>query len=77
MCSMSARISGIVAPFILILGDYWAPFPFVIFGVNSLLAGLLALLLPETHGATLPETIEEGEEFGSKCTSALRLKTSY
>ena len=66
MSSMCARISGIIAPFILILGNYWEQLPFFIFGANAILAGILALLLPETHGTTLPETIEEGEEFGSK-----------
>ncbi|XP_072021112.1 organic cation transporter protein-like isoform X2 [Amphiura filiformis] len=70
MSSMCARISGIIAPFILILGNYWEQLPFVIFGVNSIIAGLLALLLPETHGMSLPETLVEGDAFDSKyrCT---------
>ncbi|XP_072021064.1 organic cation transporter protein-like [Amphiura filiformis] len=64
MSSMCARISGVIAPFILILGNYWEQLPFVIFGANSIIAGLLALFLPETHGTNLPETLVEGEEFG-------------
>ena len=61
---MSARIGGIIAPLILILGDYWQPLPLIVFGSVAVIAGLLVLLLPETKGKTLPETIEEGEQFG-------------
>lgn len=32
--------------------------PFMVFGCLALLAGLLTLLLPETSGAQMPETIE-------------------
>ena len=61
---MASRVGGIIAPLLLIFGDYWAPLPYIIFGASSLIAGLLVLLLPETKGQTLPETIEEGEAFG-------------
>ncbi|XP_022106113.1 organic cation transporter protein-like [Acanthaster planci] len=64
MSSMSARLSGVIAPVILILGNYWEPIPLIVFGGCSLLAGALALLLPETLNHALPETIQEGEEFG-------------
>ena len=64
MSSMSARIGGIIAPLILIFGDYWQPLPLIVFGSVAVIAGLLVLFLPETKGRTLPETIEEGERFG-------------
>ncbi|XP_019622928.1 PREDICTED: organic cation transporter protein-like [Branchiostoma belcheri] len=64
MGAMMARVGGIVAPFIDLLGVYWTPLPYVIFGGTSIAAGLLALLLPETKGKALPETIEDGENFG-------------
>ncbi|XP_072018557.1 organic cation transporter protein-like [Amphiura filiformis] len=64
--SMASRAGGILAPLILILDEYWAPLPIIIFGSSAIIAGLLVLLLPETKGKTLPETIEEGEMFGKK-----------
>ena len=39
-----------------------AQMPLVLFGVLTLIGGLLALLLPETHNQALPETIEDVEE---------------
>ncbi|XP_054752662.1 organic cation transporter protein-like [Lytechinus pictus] len=64
MCSMFSRISGILAPLILTLARIWTPLPLVIYGSVSVIAGLLTLFLPETLGQKLPETIEEGENFG-------------
>ncbi|XP_072019915.1 organic cation transporter protein-like [Amphiura filiformis] len=75
MSSMCARVSGIIAPFILILGDYWPPLPFIIFGVNSVVAGALALLLPETLGTNLPQTLHEGEAFTRSSSNAPGLWT--
>jgi OCT family organic cation transporter-like MFS transporter 4/5 len=45
-------------------GDFWKPLPLLIFGAASLTAGFLALLIPETFGKRLPETMEDGENFG-------------
>ncbi|XP_038059886.1 organic cation transporter protein-like [Patiria miniata] len=68
VASMSSRISGIIAPFIVELRLVWEPLPFLLFGVLSIAAGLLSLLLPETNNKKLPETVEEGEAFGKpKC----------
>ena len=61
---MSGRLGGIVAPLILVLKKYWQPLPLLIFGCSSVFAGTVALLLPETLGKSLPETIEEGEALG-------------
>ena len=46
------------------MGDLWEPLPFVLFGILAIAGGLVALILPETLGKNLPETIEEGEQFG-------------
>lgn len=64
--SMVARFGGILAPYINLLADVWKPFPLIIFGSLSLVCGLLSLFLPETLNKKLPETIEEGENFGKK-----------
>ncbi|CAH1252185.1 SLC22A3 [Branchiostoma lanceolatum] len=66
MSSMSARVGGIAAPFVNLLGHHWAPMPYVIFGGASIVAGLLVLLLPETAGRKLPGTIDEGENFAKE-----------
>ncbi|XP_046393817.1 organic cation transporter protein-like [Ischnura elegans] len=64
--SMSARVGGILAPFINLLANYWKPMPFIIFGALAFAGGLMVLLLPETMKKQLPETIEDGENFGKK-----------
>jgi len=71
-CSTMARIGGILAPFIAMLGDLSAPLPYVVFGGISMVAGVLSLLLPETLGAKMPETIEECANFGSNQVNPLK-----
>ncbi|XP_072014760.1 organic cation transporter protein-like [Amphiura filiformis] len=66
MCSALSRLGSVSAPLIFIVSDFWEPLPFVVFGVLSIAGGLTSLLLPETKGKNLPETIEEGEQFGKK-----------
>ena len=64
--SMSGRVGGILCPYINMLSDVWTPLPLIIYGALALSGGLLTLLLPETLGRKLPETIQDGENFGSK-----------
>ncbi|XP_017084198.1 organic cation transporter protein [Drosophila eugracilis] len=64
--SMVARVGGILAPYLKLLGEIWRPLPLIICGALSLIAGLLSLLLPETLNKPMPETIEDGENFGKK-----------
>ncbi|XP_047493480.1 organic cation transporter protein-like isoform X1 [Penaeus chinensis] len=64
-CSMCARIGGIIAPFVASLAHTYKPLPLLVFGSLSIVAGLLVVLLPETVGCELPQTIPESERFGS------------
>lgn len=56
---MSARIGGMLAPQVLELNAFWMPLPMIIFGGMSILAGFMALIIPETVGKRLPQTIED------------------
>ncbi|KAJ8936299.1 hypothetical protein NQ318_001492 [Aromia moschata] len=60
--STVARLGALLAPFVPLLGLYYTPLPMILFGGVAILAGLLALKLPETFGIKLPETVEEAEK---------------
>nr|XP_050864057.1 organic cation transporter protein-like [Vespula vulgaris] len=64
--SMCARIGSIVAPFVVSLNHMAEWFPPIIFGSLPIVGAMLCLLLPETAGCTLPETLQDGEDFGKK-----------
>ena len=48
------------------LSDTWRPLPLVIYGILAFIGGILSLLLPETLGKELPETLEDGEKFAKQ-----------
>uniref|UniRef100_A0A8C3Q519 Uncharacterized protein n=1 Tax=Geospiza parvula TaxID=87175 RepID=A0A8C3Q519_GEOPR len=56
LCSMSARVAGILAPLIRLLGQHHRAIPMAIFGSAPVLGGLLCILLPETRGTDLGDT---------------------
>ena len=53
LCSMSARVAGIMAPLIHLLDQYHRAIPMAIFGSAPVVGGLLCVLLPETRGTDL------------------------
>jgi len=57
-CVVISRFGTILAPYVLLLGRYAPCF----FGVFALVSGLVALLLPETLGQPMPETLLDGED---------------
>uniref|UniRef100_A0A669R1A7 Major facilitator superfamily (MFS) profile domain-containing protein n=1 Tax=Phasianus colchicus TaxID=9054 RepID=A0A669R1A7_PHACC len=58
LCSMVARVAGIIAPLILLLEQYHQAIPMAIYGGTTVLGGLLCFLLPETRGVELADGTE-------------------
>ena len=58
-CSLVARVGGILANLVGTLADVNIHIPTVLFGSSALLSAALSLMLPETGGKPLPETIED------------------
>jgi len=68
LVSVGSRIGAIVAPFVEILGTKWRPGPTLVFGIISVVGGILTIPLPESKGLDLPESIQDGENVGKKPT---------
>ncbi|XP_064207837.1 solute carrier family 22 member 6 [Anguilla rostrata] len=72
--SMMARLGAMVAPLILIPGEALAWLPGLIYGGVPILAGGVALFLPETLAMPLPDTIQDAEERSLSEKSSKSLK---
>lgn len=66
IASMLARIGSMVAPFVAGMSTTAHWLPPIIFGLTPLIGAFFTFFLPETRGHPLPETIEDGENFGKK-----------
>lgn len=58
---MCARIGSMLAPLVIALSDIAAFLPLTILGALATIEALLILLLPETCGINLPDTIQDLE----------------
>ncbi|XP_047537696.1 organic cation transporter protein-like [Vanessa atalanta] len=58
-CSTSMRVGSMIAPFVSNLSTTVPWMPNVIFGLAPIVAALICLLLPETKGTALPDSLKE------------------
>ncbi|KAK3925105.1 Organic cation transporter protein [Frankliniella fusca] len=58
-------VASILAPFVVYLSVVHPALPLLILGVLGVLGGVLSLFLPETLDKVLPQTLADGEMFGS------------
>lgn len=61
LSSTIARVGSMVAPFVATLAHTSAWLPPLAFGVVPLIGSCLCIILPDTRGKKLPDTLEEGE----------------
>ncbi|XP_075068277.1 solute carrier family 22 member 13-like [Mixophyes fleayi] len=59
LCSMTARVAGIIAPLISLLDKYHPAIPMSIYGSGPVIGGLLCFLLPETRNMDLQDHTDE------------------
>ncbi|KAL1490828.1 hypothetical protein ABEB36_013455 [Hypothenemus hampei] len=62
--STCARTSGALTPLIILFDSFDPKLPSTIFAVISIVSGFLCLFLPETLNKAMPQTIEDGENYG-------------
>lgn len=62
--SMAARLSGAMSPILLMFDSLDPRLPSTLFGVISLISGTWVLFLPETLNKPMPQSLDDGEQFG-------------
>ncbi|XP_046973035.1 organic cation transporter protein-like isoform X1 [Vanessa cardui] len=65
---VSGYVATLVSPFVVFSERLWRPLPILILGVTALFACSVGVLLPETNGQQMPQTIEEGEKLVNSYT---------
>ncbi|XP_033995985.1 solute carrier family 22 member 5-like isoform X3 [Trematomus bernacchii] len=66
-CSMASRIGSIIAPYFIYLRSYSVSLPYILMGSITVASGLLSLLLPESYGMPLPDTVSHMQHFPGCC----------
>ncbi|XP_059046818.1 carcinine transporter-like [Achroia grisella] len=61
---IAGYIATVLVPYIVYLATINTIIPLLILGVLGIFGGSLCLFLPESTGKPMPQTIEDGEEFG-------------
>ncbi|XP_053119448.1 solute carrier family 22 member 13-like [Hemicordylus capensis] len=74
LCSMSARVAGILSPLVGLLDMYHPAIPMVLFGSTALIAGILCFFLPETRNKDLQDNTAKSS---SKQGSMKAVNTSF
>ncbi|XP_055946456.1 carcinine transporter-like [Argiope bruennichi] len=64
MSGTFAGVANIIVPYVVFLAVIGKHIPFLIIGLINFLAGISAILLPETLNEILPQTIQDAERFG-------------
>lgn len=59
-------IAQMIAPFVVYLAQVQQNLPLIILGLMGVVGGVLSLFLPETLDKELPQTLQDGEEFGKE-----------
>lgn len=58
-----ARVSGVLTSYVALLAGVTGALPMLVFGIFAVVAGGLVLLMPETKGQPMPQSIHAGELF--------------
>ncbi|KAJ3589475.1 hypothetical protein NHX12_010320 [Muraenolepis orangiensis] len=67
VCSMVSRIGSISAPYLLYLRSSSVALPYTLVGSFTVLTALISLLIPESFGKPLPDSIAHMQEFKGSC----------
>ncbi|XP_028034881.1 organic cation transporter protein [Bombyx mandarina] len=57
-------VASILAPFVVYLANISPDLPLLILGALGVVGGMLCLFLPETMDTEMPQTLQDGEDFG-------------
>lgn len=69
--SLVSRIGGMCSPVIASLGHDSLALPMILFGLPSLVSGVLLCGLPETRGTSLPDTIDDVKVPAASCSCCI------